>query len=70
MGVDIGIIITIGLAFVSVLLTINLFVLKEIGKRIDTCDIHRDKKSDEMCEIVNRLTILETKFNGYEKKNK
>lgn len=61
MGIDIGIIVTIGLSFISILLTINLAILKNIGKRIDRHEKTFDERGEILRDIERRITILETK---------
>ena len=54
-------IIIIGLSFISILLTISIFILKGVNHRIDE---HRDILNDRgklLREIEYRLTICETK---------
>lgn len=68
MGIDIGVIVTIGLSFISILLTINIFILQGVGKRIDLHEETLKERGKILGEMSNRITILETEFNVYKNK--
>jgi len=64
------VVITVGIAIVNILLTVNIFILQTIGKRLDMHEEILKEYNDILRKLENRIIILETKFNACNEENK